>query len=827
MAATVAKTPKSFAETSANGPAPQPVQEQALIDGRIDISVLTRDQLVAELDRRGLDTNGTKQALRNRMLDYIMEKMRWGTKKLAADTAALAAQAELEQRGSVYAAGLNALGTEATCAVYTIIPEFRGACAVHVAAADDYCVVVTANKCVYAFGRPTAPIFEVSAADAAKLSLASMSKPAFSYATARSVGGAVAQALSDAFDSPAGFGGAGGGGGDGTIQLGGGTLAPLTGAGTARSVATAGGSLGWGGRSGLTAPAFGQRDAAYDALGSGLSAGPSIFGASTASVPSLGPVAMHSPGLQPAGAAAGALGDTGTERSSASSGGGAGGTGRGRAALGYTRSLDASVAELGKPRAVPGLDGERIVFASAGCGYASAVSDGGDLHMWGAGQLGHASLTTDPHLVRRHVASQVAAMADTAISDAVFGDGFAALLDAESGAVYVWGSNRRGYLGLDPPPPPQPQPASGTTASASAAGQAAAGGGGGGGAHGTPAGELAVSQPAGSPRRSTDSGGADSGGAAPSLVRSGRAHLPPVLPDVSSALGQTALYFSDARAAPAVYGFSTSVLHGGGASSSVFAAAGQRRPLSSFSGALPDAPGGHAPWLAAPASAFGRLPVSRGIAGRSPGGSALQVHAPTRIRSLAGAGVVVRQIACGGHHVVALADNPAVAASAAAAAAAAGGDGFAGAAQSAPAAPAPAFYPVYAWGAGDGYRLGHGDLEDRFYPCPVDGLKGQTVYQVAASETATYAIVQRRGLMSLLLDAGVPLPPPPAGSKYATAGGVAADNVHPATQSVPRKPFGKVTRRGVTFGGATTLNVDEGAWEGFCQGSGCREGRGA
>jgi hypothetical protein len=93
----------------------------------------------------------------------------------------------------------------------------------------------------------------------------------------------------------------------------------------------------------------------------------------------------------------------------------------------------------------------------------------------------------------------------------------------------------------------------------------------------------------------------------------------------------------------------------------------------------------------------------------------------------------------------------------------------------------------------------------------VDGLKGQTVYQVAASETATYAIVQRRGLMSLLLDAGLPLPPPPAGSKYATAGGVAADNVHPATQSVPRKPFGKVARRGVTFGGATTLNVVEGA----------------
>jgi hypothetical protein len=802
MATTAAKTSKSFAETSANCPAPEPVQEQALIDGRIDISVLTRDQLVAELDRRGLDTNGTKQALRNRMLDYIMEKMRWGTKKLAADTAALAAQAELEQRGSVYAAGLNALGTEATCAMYTIIPEFRGACAVHVAAADDYCVVVTANKCVYAFGRPTAPIFEVSAADAAKLSLASMSKPAFSYATARSVGGAVAQALSDAFDNPAGFGGANDGGG--TIQLGGGMLAPLPGAGTARSVATAGGSLGWGGRSGLAAPAFGQRDAGFDALGPGLSAGPSISGSSTASVPSLGPLAMPSPGLQqPAGAAAGALGT-------------ASGAGRGRAALDYTRPLDASVAELGKPRAVPGLDGERIVFASAGCGYASAVSDGGDLHMWGAGQLGHASLTTDPHLVRRHVACQIAAMADTAVSDAVFGDGFAALLDAESGAVYVWGSNRRGYLGLDPPP----QPASGVAASALAAGQAPSGAGrSGGGADGTPAGDLADSladsQPARSPRRSSGSASGD-GGAAPALVRSGRAHLPPVLPDVSSALGQTALYFSDARAAPAVYGFSTSVLHGGGASGSVFAAARQRHTLpAAFSGALPDATGGHAPWLAAPAPGPGRVPVGRGIAGRSPGGSALQVHMPTRIRSLAGAGIVVRQIACGGHHVVALADNPAVAA--AAAAAAAGGAGFAGAAQSAPAALAPAFYPVYAWGAGDGYRLGHGDLEDRFYPCPVDGLKGQTVYQVAASETATYAIVQRRGLMRLLLDAGLPLPPPPAGSKYATAGGVAADNVHPATQSVPRKPFGKVARRGVTFGGATTLNVDEGACAGRCR----------
>lgn len=83
-------------------------------------------------------------------------------------------------------------------------------------------------------------------------------------------------------------------------------------------------------------------------------------------------------------------------------------------------------------------------------------------------------------------------------------------------------------------------------------------------------------------------------------------------------------------------------------------------------------------------------------------------------------------------------------------------------------------FPVYTWGSGDAYRLGHGDTRDMYCPTPVQALKGMPVRQVCVSPTATYAIVQRKALMRSLLLAGFDLPETTASRPGTGAPGTAA-----------------------------------------------------
>lgn len=844
-----------------------PISEQALVDGRLDINTLTRDQLIAELQRRALDTNGTKQQLRNRFLDYIMEKMRWRTKKLAVDAATKQAEADLEQRGSVYAAGLNALGTDATCAVYTLVPEFRGSCVVHLTAADDYCLAVTENKAVYAFGRPTAPIFEVSATDAAKLTsatstaLLTSSKAAFNYSTAKHVGTLVAAArgegVAPGMRTQANVAAAHLDSGEaqelddveivGLLDNGGSMMessvvlradsASITGSALSlqKTFIDGGGSLG--GHSIQPGALNRVGDAAYMPPGAAGGAGTDPF----ASV-----VGGGSHYALPAGQMMSPDSLKQTRR------------GGNRGALDRARMLDASVFELGKPKAVPGLDGERVIWANAGCGYAAALSDGGDCYILGSGPLGHASLTTDPHLVRRHVAAHISFLSDTPVADACFGHGFAALLDAETGSVLVWGNNSRGYLGLEEPPrygvgdaDSSAIVSSGSTSvyarrgsnggggggsgsfasSSSSLGSPTAGAGGGGGfsSSSSPGGKPFPTHAAGTTVGGDSSrhfAGTFSGSFHDSLlspsqgtaasVASGKQQLPPLLADVSASIGQTSQFFKDDRVAPPVYGFSTSTdaLTSVGLNSSSGGGGHGASLVSIGSGG-----GGGLMRRNSNAGATAPLPFLRASSlmgpGLTPGGAALQVYTPTLVRSLAGNGIVIRQISCGGHHVIALADPTSSSASAG------GGrktrtstDMDGDQRQGAPSEDAyglTSFCPVYTWGAGDGYRLGHGDLKDRFFPCPVENLKGQTVYQVAASETASYAVVKRRGVMAILLKAGMELPMPPLSK---SSSGDHDHDVTPATKSAlgggnKRRNIGKASRRGVSFGDTTVYEVDD------------------
>jgi hypothetical protein len=48
---------------------------------------------------------------------------------------------------------------------------------------------------------------------------------------------------------------------------------------------------------------------------------------------------------------------------------------------------------------------------------------------------------------------------------------------------------------------------------------------------------------------------------------------------------------------------------------------------------------------------------------------------------------------------------------------------------------------IWTWGAGNGGRLGHGDVRDRFSPAVVEALQGSIVTQVAAGYWHSVALV--------------------------------------------------------------------------------------
>lgn len=114
-----------------------------------------------------------------------------------------------------------------------------------------------------------------------------------------------------------------------------------------------------------------------------------------------------------------------------------------------------------------------------------------------------------------------------------------------------------------------------------------------------------------------------------------------------------------------------------------------------------------------------------------------ELYVPTSIPSFAALGLKVVDLACGPLHTLLLTNST--------------------------------HSPVFSWGCGDGYRLGHGDTADRHEPTRVAALGGLPVRSISTAACHSLAVVERSTLMQLLHAAGYKIPPPPTASSGSAA----------------------------------------------------------
>eukprot|EP01038_Epipyxis_sp_PR26KG_P010246 gene10246-13782_t len=123
----------------------------------VGLENLTRRELRNHLEARDLDTNGTRvellERLRSSLADEQLHKFAYVE---TVDTEFLI-QADLEERGSVYVAGLNnkgqlGLGDLETRKFFTAIPTLRGSGVEYVATGIDICYAVTTEHDIYVWG---------------------------------------------------------------------------------------------------------------------------------------------------------------------------------------------------------------------------------------------------------------------------------------------------------------------------------------------------------------------------------------------------------------------------------------------------------------------------------------------------------------------------------------------------------------------------------------------------------------------------------------------------------------------------------------------------
>jgi len=115
------------------------------------------------------------------------------------------------------------------------------------------------------------------------------------------------------------------------------------------------------------------------------------------------------------------------------------GAGQGR--LGHDHERDRFT-----PLEVSALGGKRITMAACGYGHTAAITDTGRVYTWGIGQggvLGHGNEDSSP------LPREVASLANQGVVAKWVSAGFSstAVVDG-SGAVYMWGGNEKGQLGL-------------------------------------------------------------------------------------------------------------------------------------------------------------------------------------------------------------------------------------------------------------------------------------------------------------------------------------------------------------------------------------------
>lgn len=133
------------------------VGDADVLSGQVDLGRMSRAALKLNLDKRGLPSEGTKSEMRDRLLDWITTRSQFERGNKSTEQEARLLDVAKEERGSVYAVGVNhrgqlGMGDTNSRGLFTCVPTLKGRGVETVSAGPDFAVAVTEDRYVYAWG---------------------------------------------------------------------------------------------------------------------------------------------------------------------------------------------------------------------------------------------------------------------------------------------------------------------------------------------------------------------------------------------------------------------------------------------------------------------------------------------------------------------------------------------------------------------------------------------------------------------------------------------------------------------------------------------------
>ncbi|KAA0177032.1 hypothetical protein FNF27_01362 [Cafeteria roenbergensis] len=153
MAAGVGALARSYLAKATEGE----VADADVMGGQVDIGTLSRAALILNLEKRGLSTEGSKVALRDRLVDWVTKKYDFDSADVATAQVQASRDAAKEESGSVYVCGVNhrgqlGLGDTEPREQFECVPALMGRAVDAVFAGPDFAMAVTEDRYVYAWG---------------------------------------------------------------------------------------------------------------------------------------------------------------------------------------------------------------------------------------------------------------------------------------------------------------------------------------------------------------------------------------------------------------------------------------------------------------------------------------------------------------------------------------------------------------------------------------------------------------------------------------------------------------------------------------------------
>lgn len=153
MAAGVGALARSYLAKATEGE----IADADVMGGQVDIGTLSRAALILNLEKRGLSTEGSKVALRDRLFDWVTKEYDFESADVATVQVQASRDAAKEESGSVYVVGVNhrgqlGMGDTEPREQFECVPALMGRAVDSVYAGPDFAMAVTEDRYVFAWG---------------------------------------------------------------------------------------------------------------------------------------------------------------------------------------------------------------------------------------------------------------------------------------------------------------------------------------------------------------------------------------------------------------------------------------------------------------------------------------------------------------------------------------------------------------------------------------------------------------------------------------------------------------------------------------------------